>query len=83
MMSNASDFLCDGCYDSHVTSSIAYESENDIEETYKIRMKQCFDADVKTVERHRGVKGKYKDLCTEGNISDAIDYLSTSILLFA
>lgn len=69
--------LCDGCYDSHVTSSIAYESENDIEETYKIRMKQCFGADVKTVERHRGVKGKYKDLCAEGNISDAIDYLST------
>ncbi len=69
--------LCDGCYDSHLTSSIAYESENDIEETYKIRMKQCFGVNVKTVERHRGVKGKYKDLYAEGNISDAIDYLST------
>lgn len=69
--------LCDGCYDSHVISSIAFESENDIEETYKIRMKQCFNSNVKTVERHRGVKGKYKDLCCEGNVVDIIDYLST------
>ena len=69
--------LCDGCYDGHVTSSIAYESENDIEEIYKFRMKQCFDSDVKTVERHRGVKGRYKDLCSKGNVMDIIDYLST------
>ncbi|SEU10133.1 anaerobic ribonucleoside-triphosphate reductase [Lacrimispora sphenoides] len=68
--------LCDGCYDGHVSSSIAFDSENDIEAAYIERMKNCFDSKVEVVERHRGVKGKYKDLCSIGNVSDIIDYLS-------
>lgn len=68
--------LCDGCYDGHVSSSIAFDSENDIEAAYIKRMKNCFDSKVEVVERHRGVKGKYKDLCSIGNVSDIIDYLS-------
>lgn len=68
--------LCDGCYDGHVSSSIAFNSEGDIEEAYIERMKKSFDSEVRTVERHRGLKGTYKDLCSYGNVSDIIDYLS-------
>lgn len=69
--------LCDGCYDNHVFSSIAYDSENDIEAVYKERMERCFDTKVETVERHRGQKGVYKDLCCTGSVTNLIDYLST------
>ena len=69
--------LCDGCYDGHLSSSIAFDTENDIEEAYIKRMKECFDNDIKVVKRDRGTKGRYKDLCSTGNITDIIDYLST------
>lgn len=69
--------LCDGCYDNHVFSSIAFDTENDIEEAYISRMEECFGNDVEVIERHRGEKGRYKDLCAVGNVTDIIDYLST------
>lgn len=69
--------LCDGCYDNHVCSSIAFDTEDDIERTYIERMKKYFGNDTEIVERHRGIKGRYKDLCSTGNVADVIDYLST------
>ena len=69
--------LCDGCYDSHVTSSIALEGEDDIQKAYIMRMKKCFDNDVKVIERHRGKKGDYKDLRCSGDVTHIIDDLST------
>lgn len=70
--------LCDGCYDNHITSSIALDTENDIEEKYKYAMKKCFNLEVETVVRERGKKGNYKDLKARGeNIAKAIDYLSS------
>ena len=69
--------LCDGCYSSGIFSSIAYDSENDIEEVYINRMKKCFDNNVETVERHRGKKGIYKDLISRGNVEDITNYLTT------
>lgn len=69
--------LCDGCYDGSLFSSISFESENDIADAYIKRMKECFDNEVEVVERHRGEKGFYKDLCSRGNIVDIIDYFST------
>lgn len=69
--------LCDGCYDGHVSSSIAFDTENDIQDIYIQRMKKCFNNDVKIVERHRGVKGIYKDLCSTKDVTHIIDYLST------
>lgn len=69
--------LCDGCYDGHLSSSIAFDTENDIELAYIERMKECFDNSVKVIERHRGYKGRYKDLFSMGNVTDIIDYLST------
>ena len=69
--------LCDGCYDGHLSSSIAFDTEDDIEIAYIERMKECFDSNVEVVERHRGSKGNYKDLCSVGNITEIIDYLST------
>lgn len=68
--------LCDGCYDNHVFSSIAFDTEDDIERAYISRMKECFGSDVKTIERKRGVKGVYKDLYSYGNVANIIDYLS-------
>ena len=69
--------LCDGCYDGHLSSSIAFDTEDDIEVAYIERMKECFDSNVEVVERHRGLKGNYKDLCSVGNVTEIIDYLST------
>lgn len=69
--------LCDGCYDGHLSSSIAFDTEDDIEIAYIERMKECFDSNVEVVERHRGLKGNYKDLCSVGNVTEIIDYLST------
>lgn len=69
--------LCDGCYDGHVTSSIAFNGEDDILESYINRMNNCFCSSVEVKERHRGVKGTYKDLCCKDNVSLIIDYLST------
>lgn len=69
--------LCDGCYDNHLFSSIALNSENDIEEAYVARMKRCFGKDTSVVERHREKRGDYKDLITIGSVTDEIDYLST------
>lgn len=69
--------LCDGCYDNHVFSSIALDTENDIEKAYVDRMKKCFGNDVKVVEHHRGKKGNYKDLYSCGSVADIINYLST------
>lgn len=40
-------------------------------------MKECFDNSVKVIERHRGYKGRYKDLFSMGNVTNIIDYLST------
>lgn len=55
--------LCDGCYSNgRITSSIALDSENDIEQCYKQYMKKDFNVDVETVVQHRGDKGNYKDL---------------------
>lgn len=53
--------LCDGCYDGHLSSSIAFDTEDDIEVAYIERMKECFDSNIEVVERHRGLKGNYKD----------------------
>ncbi len=69
--------LCDGCYDGHLSSSIAFDTEDDIEVAYIERMKECFDSNIEVVERHRGLKGNYKDLCSVGNVTEIIDYLST------
>lgn len=69
--------LCDGCYDGHLSSSIAFDTEDDIEVAYIKRMKECFDSNIEVVERHRGSNGNYKDLCSVGNVTEIIDYLST------
>lgn len=69
--------LCNGCYDGHLSSSIAFDTEDDIEVAYIKRMKECFDSNIEVVERHRGSKGNYKDLCSVGNVTEIIDYLST------
>ena len=69
--------LCDGCYDGHLSSSIALDTEDDIEVAYIERMKECFDSNIEVIERHRGSKGNYKDLCSVGNVTGIIDYLST------
>jgi len=69
--------LCDGCYDGHLSSSIAFNTENDIEVAYIERMKECFNSNVEVIERNRGIKGNYKDLCSIGNVANIIDYLST------
>ena len=69
--------LCDGCYDGHLSSSIAFDTEDDIEVAYIERMKECFDSNIEVVERHRGLKGNYKDLCSVENVTEIIDYLST------
>ena len=70
--------LCDGCYaGGHISSSIAFESENDIEKYYTNTMKNQFNIDVTTTERHRGVKGTYKDLIGHGeNTIEVIQYLT-------
>ena len=68
--------LCDGNYTNNVKVSIAMDSENDIEEAYKSRMKKCFNTDVKTVLRMRGIKGKYKDLIATNNNIELTSYLS-------
>ena len=68
--------LCDGCYDGHVTSSIAFDTEDDIAEAYIDRMKKYFNSDVKIVEQRRGRKGFYKDLTSQGNVAALIDYLT-------
>lgn len=68
--------LCDGCYDSHVFTSIALDTENDIQDMYIKAMKKCFNNNVKVVERHRDKRGDYKDLVSTGNVTDIIDYLS-------
>lgn len=69
--------LCDGCYDNHLFSSIALDSENDIEEAYISRMRKCFGKEVNVVERYRKKRGNYKDLIAVGSVTDEIDYLST------
>lgn len=68
--------LCDGCYDNHLFSSIAIDSENDIEVAYKERMRKCFESEVDTIVRTRGKRGNYKDLVSRGNVTNIIDYLS-------
>lgn len=62
--------LCDGCYDNSIYSSIALETENDIEEKYKKVFKNVFGNDVKTTIRARGEKGNYKDLIAVGSVGD-------------
>ena len=69
--------LCDGCYDNHVFSSVALDTENDIANAYIDRMSKCFGSEVKVVERHREKRGDYKDLCSQGCVTEIIDYLST------
>lgn len=69
--------LCDGCYDNHVFSSVALDTENDIASAYVDRMSKCFGSEVKVVERHREKRGDYKDLCSQGCVTEIIDYLST------
>lgn len=69
--------LCDGCYDNHVWSSIALESENDIEERYKRVFEEVFGNKVKTVIRARGEKGNYKDLVAIGSVGELCNYLET------
>lgn len=59
--------LCDGCYDHHVTTSIAYNSENDIRDAFITRMKEEYEYDVRVIEQHRGPKGNYLDLMVIGN----------------
>ncbi len=70
--------LCDGCYDNHLWSSIALDSENDIQDAYVDRMRRLYSIETEVVERHRGKRGNYKDLCSVGpNVPQMIDYLST------
>ena len=69
--------LCDGCYDSSITSSIALNYENDIEEYYKKAMFDVYGYKVETIERHRGVKGNYKDLVIKGSQIDLKNKLKT------
>ena len=69
--------LCVGCYDGHVTTSIALDTEDDIQDAYISRMKKYFDSDVEIIEQRRGTKDNYKDLCSKGQCSHIIDYLST------
>lgn len=69
--------MCDGCYDGYVTSTIAFNGEDDIQEAYIDRMYNAFSNKVKVKEQHRSHKGDYKELiCTEKN-TWFIDYLST------
>lgn len=69
--------LCDGCYNGQVHSSIALETENDIANAYIDRMNKCFGSKVKVIERHRGERGNYKDLYSQGCVTEIVDYLST------
>lgn len=69
--------LCDGCYDGRVSSSVAFDTENDIVDSYINRMYKCFENEVKVVERHRGKRGNYKDLCSQGSVIEITDYLSS------
>lgn len=69
--------LCKGSYNETVSSSIAFDTENDIEKAYIDRMKECFNSDVKVIESLRGTKGTYKDLVSVGSVTHIIDYLST------
>ena len=54
--------LCDGCYDNQLSSTIAIDSENDIEDRYKNIFSKLYNKNVETVEWYRGKKGNYKEL---------------------
>lgn len=54
--------ICDGCYNSMITTSIALNGEDEIEQRYIRNMKTYFNIEVKTDVKMRGAKGNYKDL---------------------
>ena len=70
--------LCDGCYSNNkIISSIALDSENDIEAYYIKAMKNQFNVNVTTIARHRGKKGNYKDLVGHSdNNTNLVQYLT-------
>ena len=58
--------LCDGCYDSHVFSSIALNGEDDIQNRFCDIFENHFNNTVNIKEQLRGEKGNYKDLQVKG-----------------
>ena len=54
--------LCDGCYDRHLSVSVAMTGEDEIEQRFINIVKRHFQLDTNVVEQHRKRKGDYKDL---------------------
>ena len=54
--------LCDGCYERQLSSTIAMDTENDIQERYIQAMKSVFNLSVDVKEWYREDKGNYKEL---------------------
>ena len=54
--------LCDSAYVSATVVSIALTGEDEIEDKLRNVLKTHFGYNLETIERHRGVKGNYKDL---------------------
>lgn len=54
--------LCDATYYDTYTASISIESEDEIENMFKDTLKSEYNLNVACKERHRGIKGNYKDL---------------------
>jgi len=71
--------LCDGSYKDALVVSIAAKEEDDIEEMFRVRMKECFNLDTKTVLRERGEKGTYKDIYVLQNEYNDLWYLRSYI----
>ena len=61
--------LCDTTYYDSIIASIAISGEDEIQNSFITTLKDEYNLPVKVVERHRGVKGNYKDLfvCSSGN----------------
>ena len=61
--------LCNTTYYDSIIASIAISGEDEIQNSFITTLKDEYNLPVKVVERHRGVKGNYKDLfvCSSGN----------------
>lgn len=68
--------LCDGCYTSGVSVSIAKNGEDDIEIKYKEMVNKFFNMPVQSTIQNRGVRGNYKDLLALGKAGELKEYLT-------
>lgn len=72
--------LCDGCYDKHLSASIALYGEDEIEDKFKKAIFKIYGLNVNTIERHRGDKGNYKDLIVEPSSDQSIVEIADSLI---